>query len=137
MTHNVIQSPVMPETPVYEFRVPLPPLPDGSCDTDPVGVIEIADRLGVLDRSVHKMIQRGRLPRPDYDAVNGSRAWNWRTILWWAGETRRLNRESIRDEYRRMFRTEPPVARKRTAPPVGVIVNGVDAHSDLPMVPTR
>lgn len=120
-------------TMTYEFSEPIPEPPSPSM-SDPVGVIEIADRLGVLDRSVHKMIQRGRLPRPDFDAVNGSRAWEWRTILWWAGETRRLNRESLRDEYRRTFRVEPPVPRKRT--PKGATVRP-DRTPDLPAVPAR
>lgn len=134
MTHTVLHSAVM-TTETYEFREPVPPLPEGACATDPVGVIEIADRLGVLDRSVHKMIQRGRLPDPDYETVNGSRAWDWRTILWWAGETRRLNRESLRDEYRRTFRTEPPVARKRSRN-LGPVTRP-DPTPDLPHVPHR
>lgn len=136
MTHNMLHSPFMTGSTTYEFREPLPPTSNGDCDPDPVGVIEIAERLGVLDRSVHKMIQRGRLPDPDYDAVNGSRAWEWRTILWWAGETRRLNRETLRDEYRRTFRVEPPVPRKRSRTPHGVIERP-DAMADKPMVPTR
>lgn len=137
MTHTVIHSPPMTDdAATYEFREPLPALPDGECETDPVGVIEIADRLGVLDRSVHKMIQRGRLPTPDFDAVNGSRAWEWRTILWWAGETRRLNRETLRDEYRRTFRMEPPVPRKRTRNVPGVTIRP-DARPDVPAMPTR
>lgn len=117
----------------YEFKQPVPAGPVAS---DPVGVIEIAQRLGVLDRSVHKMIQRGRLPAPDYDSVNGSRAWNWRTILWWAGETRRLNREPLRDEYRRTFRMEPPVARKRSRNVPGV-VERPDPMPGVPRTPDR
>lgn len=120
----------------YAFREPLPELPDGECATAPVGVIEIADRLGVLDRSVHKMLQRGRLPEPDYDTVNGSRAWNWRTILWWAGETRRLNDEELRDEYRAEFKVEPPVPRKRTRNAPGATIRP-DPMPDQPPVPTR
>jgi len=119
----------------YEFREPVPSSPD-ECEADPVGVIEIAQRLGVLDRSVHKMIQRGRLPEPDYDSVNGSRAWDWRTILWWAGETRRLNGEALRNEYRRTFRVEPPVARKRSRNMPGT-VERPDAHPGKPRVPSR
>lgn len=134
MTHTVIHSSTMPAT--YEFREPIPGLPDGACNDDPVGVIEIAHRLGVLDRSVHKMIQRGRLPAPDYASVNGSRAWNWRTILWWAGETRRLNREELRDEYRRKFQLDPPVPRKRARNMPGT-VERPDAHPGLPRVPNR
>ena len=93
----------------YEFTEPVPP-PAIDCDTDPVGVIEIAARLGVRDRSVHKMKQRGVLPRPDHESVNGSRAWEWRNILWWAGETKRLAREILREEYRAVFGIDPPIA---------------------------
>ena len=125
-----------PSTSTYDFREPMPELPDGECETDPVGVAEIAERLDVRDRSVHKMIQRGRLPTPDYPTVNGSRAWNWRKILWWAGETRRLNAESLRDEYRRTFRLEPPVPRKRSRNVPGTTVRP-DAKPDLPSVPSR
>lgn len=115
----------------YEF---IEPIPDHAAVevSDPVGVIEIADRLGVLDRSVHKMIQRGRLPEPDYPTVNGSRAWEWPTILWWAGETRRLSGEELRDEYRRTFRLEPPVSRKRT--PKGATVRP-DPTPNIPAIP--
>lgn len=85
----------------YTWKNPPPPIEQ--CDTDPVGVLEIASRLGVLDRSVHMMLRRDRLPAPDYDSVNGSRAWEWRTILWWAGETRRLRSEALCIEYRAVF----------------------------------
>ena len=130
--------------PSYEFREPVPPLQDdcrkrctsGECEPDPVGVIEIAQRLGVLDRSVHQMIQRGRLPEPDYESVNGSRAWNWRTILWWAGETRRLNREKLRQEYRRTFRVDPPIARKRARNMPGT-VDRPDPKPGVPSIPDR
>ena len=126
---------------MYEFIEPIPPVEDAfgpvrGARLEPVGVIEIAQRLGVLDRSVHKMIQRGRLPAPDYDSVNGSRAWDWRTILWWAGETRRLSGEELRDEYRRTFRLEPPVPRKRARNVPGV-VERPDARPGTPNVPTR
>lgn len=117
----------------YEFREPVP-VSAGGFRSDPVGVIEIAQRLGVLDRSVHKMIQRGRLPAPDYDTVNGSRAWEWRTILWWAGETRRLNLEAARDEYRQVFKVEPPVPRKRI--PKGASFRP-DPTPKRPAVPSR
>lgn len=119
----------------YQFIEPPPDIPPGECYNDPVGVIEIAKRLGVLDRSVHKMIQRGRLPEPDYASVNGSRAWDWWTILWWAGETRRLDTEKLRREYRRTFNVEPPVPRKRARNMPGV--ERPDRHPGKPKVPSR
>lgn len=117
---------------MYEFTEPVP-TPSGGFRTDPVGVLEIADRLGVKDRSVHKMIQRAVMPKPDHDSVNGSRAWEWRTILWWAGETKRLNREALRAEYRETFRKEPPVPRRRT--PKGTVTRP-DPTPNIPAVPS-
>lgn len=84
MTDDVLQSDDMA---AYEFAEPVPST--DACG-EPVGVLEIAERLGVQDRSVHMMKRRERLPRPDYAQINGSAAWDWRTILWWAGETGRL-----------------------------------------------
>jgi hypothetical protein len=116
----------------YEFKEPIP-TPSAGWSADPVGVLEIADRLGVKDRSVHKMIQRGVMPPPDYVTVNGSRAWEWRTILWWAGETQRLAKEALREEYRFTFRRDAPIARRRV--PSRTTVRP-DPTPDLPSVPS-
>lgn len=102
MTNNVLRSDHM----AYEFIEPVPPADDLG---EPVGVLEIADRLGVQDRSVHMMKRRDRLPRPDYESINGSNAWHWRTILWWAGETGRLRTKELVHEYRDTFGLEPPI----------------------------
>jgi hypothetical protein len=103
----------------YSFLEPVP-TPDG-CEDDPVGVIEIAERLGVQDRSVHMMRRRGVLPAPHYDQINGSRAWEWRTVLWWAGETGRLRSRKLKAEYRSTFDLEPPIVVKGHPDPDKVI----------------
>ncbi len=91
-----------------DFDVPIPDLSDiGECG-DPVGVLEMAERLGMKDRSIHMVRRRGQLPKPDYETVNGSRAWEWSTILWWAGETDRLRTQTLRDEYTATFGVTPP-----------------------------
>jgi hypothetical protein len=117
----------------YEFKEPVPPI--DSCEDDPVGVLEVASRLGVQDRSVHMMRRRDRLPTPDYDSVNGSRAWHWRTILWWAGETGRLRSKQLETEYRSTFGLEPPIVVN------GRHLNGVvtrpDPHKSKPKVPRK
>lgn len=102
MTDRMLQSDAM----AYQFIERIPPSDD--CGK-PVGVLEVAERLGVQDRSVHMMKRRGRLPAPDYPSVNGSGAWNWRTILWWAGETGRLRSRKLVNEYRNTFDMEPPI----------------------------
>ena len=81
-----------------------PPRRSGS---DPVGVLEVADRLGVKDRTVHMWLFRNLMPDPDFDTVNGSRAWEWRTVLKWAGENGKTYTESSREEYQRRFRRKP------------------------------
>ena len=58
-----------------------------SCD--PVGCLEIAERLGVNRATPYVWVQRGRLPEPRW-TVNGGAAWNWPTIQAWAKKTGRL-----------------------------------------------
>lgn len=67
-------------------------MPDMAQREDPVGIIEIAERLDYPVRTVHQWNFREVLPPPDYDSVNGGQAWHWRTILRWAGESGRLDR---------------------------------------------
>lgn len=74
---------------------------------EPVGALEIGARLGVQPRTIHKWWTRGRMPAPDWEAVNGSRAWKWSRILRWAGETGRLTTDVLKDEYRGRFGKEP------------------------------
>lgn len=116
------------------FNEPIPDLSEiGECG-DPVGVLEMAVRLGIQDRSVHMIRRRGQLPAPDYDSVNGSRAWEWSTILWWAGETDRLRTPQLLWEYRDMFGREPPTHGAERVPP-GVVPHG-DRHEGAPAIPS-
>ncbi len=63
---------------------------------DPVGLQEIADRLGVDRGTVNSWRSRSKdvrrvagMPKPD--AVRtGTPLWSWRTIEAWATETKRL-----------------------------------------------
>lgn len=83
---------------------------------DPVGPIEIAPRLGVDKRTVDKWLEKGLMPDPDYPSVNGLRAWEWRTVLRWAGVDGRIRNQDAEDEFRRLFGRAPVVPRRgRTA----------------------
>lgn len=85
---------------------------------DPVGVLEIADRLGVQAATAHRWLQMDKttaklgIPEPTYPSVNGSRAWEWPEILRWAGETGRLKSASLQMEFRRRFSKDPVPPRK-------------------------
>lgn len=113
-----------------DFTVPMPRAVCG----DPVGALEIAGRLDIQDRSIHMIRRRGQLPRPDYDNVNGSRAWEWATILWWAGETGRLRTDLLVAAYRKMFAVAPPDLTGGRS--VGGTRQLVD-DDDRPKVPSR
>ena len=55
-----------------------------------VGELEIAERLGVKEDTVHKWGKRGLLPAPD-DIISGRfPIWHWETIERWARRTKRL-----------------------------------------------
>jgi hypothetical protein len=57
---------------------------------DPVGLIEIADRLGVRRQTADMWRTRGVLPEPRW-VVGGRPAWDWTTdIVPWAKETSRI-----------------------------------------------
>jgi hypothetical protein len=56
---------------------------------DPVGVKEIADRLGVRSQTAAMWRYRELLPDPDW-IVSGLPAWDWPKIEKWAKETGRL-----------------------------------------------
>lgn len=55
----------------------------------PVGILEIAGRLGVRRVTVDQWLQRDLLPPPEW-TVGGRPAWDWSNILRWAVETGRL-----------------------------------------------
>lgn len=55
---------------------------------EPVGIVEIAERLGVQRATVDQWKQRGLLPEPSW-TVGGRPAWNWPDIARWAHETGR------------------------------------------------
>ena len=57
---------------------------------DPVGVAEIADRLGVRQQTVAMWRYRKLLPEPRW-SVSRQPAWDWRDIERWAKETGRLH----------------------------------------------
>ena len=56
---------------------------------EPVGLAEIADRLGVKRTTVDIWRNRERLPQARW-TVGGRPAWNWPDIETWAKETGRL-----------------------------------------------
>lgn len=60
-----------------------------SAKTEPVGVVEIAARLGVAYSTVQQWGQRGILPARDW-TVGGRPCWAWSTIRAWAQTTGRL-----------------------------------------------
>lgn len=58
--------------------------------SEPVGAVEIAERLGVRRQTVDNWRQRGRFPDPEW-TVGGRPAWRWSTIdNWHRGRTARL-----------------------------------------------
>ena len=54
----------------------------------PVGIPEIAQRLGVQRATVDQWRFRGLLPEPEW-TVGGGPAWDWPTIEAWAKQTGR------------------------------------------------
>lgn len=62
---------------------------DDPANCEPVGIAEIADRLGVKRPTVDIWRQRNLLPEPRW-TVGGRPAWNWPDIQGWAEETGRL-----------------------------------------------
>jgi hypothetical protein len=62
-----------------------------------VGLQEIAEMLEVNRRTPHAWQYRKLLPPPDYNSINGLKAWNRTTIIEWAARTGRLP-SSLREE---------------------------------------
>lgn len=57
---------------------------------DPVGVVDIAERLGVKRQTVAMWNLRGLLPPPEW-MVSKAPCWNWPDVERWARETGRLD----------------------------------------------
>lgn len=58
---------------------------------EPVGCLEIAERLGVTRQTVDKWLTREWLDFPEARwTVGGARCWNWPDIWRWARDTDRL-----------------------------------------------
>lgn len=57
---------------------------------EPVGIVEIAARLGVKRNTVDQWIQRAIEFPPARWTVGGRPAWNWPDVEQWATETGRL-----------------------------------------------
>lgn len=55
-----------------------------------LGLQEIAELLQVEKRTPHAWQYRRLLPPPDFDSINGLKAWKRRTIVSWAKKTGRL-----------------------------------------------
>lgn len=85
-----------------------------------LGVLEIAEFLGVKDRTVHQWRRRGVLPAPDGPRTNGAMTWKRATILEWAGQTGRLHTEDLQEQYQRRFKRKPVPPRRGGALPVKV-----------------
>lgn len=82
---------------------------------DPVGLMEIADRLGVDRKTPVRWRQRGVFPEPRW-TVSGAPAWNWPDIEEWARKTGRI--EGAEPEP--VPEPTPVVATKRPARPAAV-----------------
>lgn len=84
---------------------------------DPVGVVELAERLGVAARTVRMWRERSAstpvpMPEPTYANVNGSPAWEWLVVLRWAGVTGHLAYLPAIDAYEEAFDEAPLDARR-------------------------
>lgn len=76
-------------------------------ECDPVGIPDIAERLGVAATTPHQWKTRGLLPAPDYTISGIVLAWDWRKVLRWAGLNGRIYRPEAIEEYREYFGEEP------------------------------
>lgn len=67
----------------------VPPVYTPAMSVDPVGLADIADRLGVARQTAKQWNARKLLPPPKW-MVSGSPAWNWADIEKWARKTGRM-----------------------------------------------
>jgi len=75
-----------------------------------LGLQEIAELLEVEKRTPHAWQYRKLLPPPDFDSVNGLKAWKRETIVRWAAKTGRLPASGALTEEaakRRWLKDEP------------------------------
>lgn len=63
-------------------------------DCDPVGITEIAQRLGVQRATVDVWRARGVLPEPRW-TVGGRPAWNWPDVHAWASERKARRNDAV------------------------------------------
>lgn len=75
-----------------------------------MGLTELADRLGVKPTTPHQWKRRGLMPPPDY-TISGILAWDWRTILRWAGLNGKIHSAEAVAQYREVFGEEPQETR--------------------------
>lgn len=61
----------------------------------PVGIQEIAEKLGVARATVDQWIQRGIFPAQDW-TVGGRPAWDWSTVRRWAETTNRYSEGTMK-----------------------------------------
>ena len=61
----------------------------GPLQPEPVGLVEIAERLGVKPQTARMWRHRELLPEPSW-VVSGQPAWHWPDIEAWARRTGRL-----------------------------------------------
>lgn len=87
---------------------------------DPVGAKEIGARLGVNTRTVHMWKHRDLMPAPDLPRINGNDAWEWATVLRWAGITGRLRTRELAAQYETAFGEPPTPPRAGGRPPQSV-----------------
>ena len=65
------------------------PMTDSECEPQPVGLREIAERLGVAPVTVSSWRHRGLLPPPRWRVSRGP-VWDWPEVAAWATTTGRL-----------------------------------------------
>ena len=91
--------PTAPDADQWELWVSQAPV-------EPVGVVDIARRLGVRQQTVAMWRYRGLLPDPRW-SVSNQPAWDWQDIRRWAESTGRLPGDTHPDEVAGRDRATP------------------------------